>query len=198
MQNMQAQGLANAYTQGQSTFQSQNSANLLAQEANQQAAEQVGSQNLQANLGVQQLGSTLGLNAQEANAGNYLQSLQQENQAAQLGGSLGSQYGSLGSQYGSLGSEQNSLASNAMNALYAAGQSQQNYQQQGLNTAYNNFVNQQNYPSNQLNMLSGILHGFNVPASTYSTTSTPSNGLSQLLGAGVGVTGLQQLLGSSG
>ena len=190
-QNIAAQGLNTAYTTGQSAYQADNSANLLAQEANQQTGEATQNTNLQAILNTQQLGSGQNLTAQQSNATNQLQSYQQQLAAAQAAGTLGNGLTNLGST-------QNSLAGNAINAQYAAGQSAQNYQQQGLNIGYNNFLQQQQYPWQNLNNLSGILNGFNpTPNGTAVTTSTYTNPITQLIGAGTGLASIAGALNTS-
>lgn len=191
MQNMVGQGLANAYSQGQTAFQGDRSANLLAQEANQQSGLTTQNANLQANLATQSLGAQTGLQAQTANAQNYLNAQNQNLNAAQL-------QGQIGSQLSNLGQAQQGAAATGLNALYAAGQSQQNQQQQGLDIQYQNFINQQQYPEQQLNFLSGILHGFNVSPNSYTQTgSAYVNPVSQLVGGGLGLSSLSGLLGNS-
>lgn len=192
-QNEVAQAENNAYTTGQSAFQAGNSANLLAQEANQQAGLTTQNANLQSGLTTQGLAAQLGLTAQQSNASNYLQAQNQNLNAAQL-------QGSLGSQLSSLGTSENQTAQTALNALYNAGQSAQSYQQTGLNAQYNDFVNQQQYPEQQLNYLSGIEHGFNVSPNSYTQTQgVATNPVSQLVGNGIGLSSLSSLLnGQSG
>ena len=98
--SIQAQGLQSAYQQAQQQFNQEQQARLQAQQANQQAGLTVGGQNLQALLGVQQLGAGQNLQAQLAN--------QQALQAAQQAAEQSRQYGygqqmagsQLGAQYG--------------------------------------------------------------------------------------------------
>jgi hypothetical protein len=84
MGDIQAQGSQAAYQQAQQQFNAEQQARLQAQQANQQAGLTTGSQNLAANLGVQQLGAgQIGLQTSLANLSNQQQSAVQ-NQAAQL------------------------------------------------------------------------------------------------------------------
>jgi hypothetical protein len=83
MGDIQAQGSQNAYQQAQQQFNAEQQARLQAGTANQQAGLTTGSQNLAANLGVQQLGTQTGLQTSLANLSNQQQAAVQ-NQAAQL------------------------------------------------------------------------------------------------------------------
>ena len=72
--DIQAQGLQSAFGQAQQQFNAEQQARLQAQQANQQAGLTVGGQNLQANLGVQQLGAgQIGLQTNLANLSNQQQ-----------------------------------------------------------------------------------------------------------------------------
>lgn len=102
---IQATGLQNAYQQAQQQFNAEQAARLQAQLANQQAGLTTGQQNLQARLGIQQLGAGQNLQAQLANqqarqAGQQmgLSQLQNLNQLAMQGAGLGAQYGLAGQQ----------------------------------------------------------------------------------------------------
>ena len=77
------QGYNTAFNNAQSQFNAQQAANLQAQQANQAAGINVGGQNLNAALGVQQLGANTGLQTSLANLSNAQQANVQ-NQAAQL------------------------------------------------------------------------------------------------------------------
>jgi hypothetical protein len=81
--DIQAAGLQSAYQQAQGQFNAEQQARLQAQLANQQAGLQIGGQNLQAALGVQQLGTQTGLQTSLANLSSAQQANVQ-NQAAQL------------------------------------------------------------------------------------------------------------------
>ena len=81
--DIQAQGLQTAYGQGMSQFNTEQQRQQAAQQANQQAGLTVGQQNLQSQLGVQQTGAQLGMQANLANLSN-VQQAQVANQAAQM------------------------------------------------------------------------------------------------------------------
>ena len=125
--------------------------------ANQQAGLQVGGQNLQALLGVQQLGAGQNLQAQLANQ-QMLQSAQQAaEQSRQFGAGQGLQAAGLGAQYGQaaeqLGEQSRQFGANLgmqglTTGLQAAGQlgqlGQTQYgQEMGINQLLNQYGQQQ-------------------------------------------------------
>ena len=81
--DIQAQGLQAAYGQGMTQFNTEQQRQQAAEQANQQANLTVGQQNLQSQLGVQQTGAQMGLQANLANLSN-VQQAQVANQAAQM------------------------------------------------------------------------------------------------------------------
>lgn len=83
MGDIQSRGQQNAYQQAMAQFNAEQAARLQAQQANQQAGLTVGGQNLQAALGVQQLGAQTGLQTALANL-SAEQQANVQNQAAQL------------------------------------------------------------------------------------------------------------------
>ena len=117
-------------------------------------------------------------------------------QAAQLG-LAGAQAGTqAASTLGQLGATQQGLTLDRLNALLSAGQQQQQLGQQGLDTAYQDFVNQRDFERQNLNFLSGILHGVPVsPQSEVLTTTPGPNSISQLLGLGIAGSQLSALGG---
>ena len=80
---IQAQGLQGAYSQAQQQFNADQAQRMQAAMANQQAGLQTGTQNLNAALGVQQLGAQTGMQASLANL-SAAQQANVQNQAAQL------------------------------------------------------------------------------------------------------------------
>jgi len=81
--DIEATGMQNAYSQAQQQFNADQARQLTAQQSNQQAGLQTGTQNLSAALGVQQLGAQTGLQTSLANLSSEQQANVQ-NQAAQL------------------------------------------------------------------------------------------------------------------
>ena len=159
VQNTIASGLNSAYTTGMQGYQADNSANLLAQEANQQSYN---------------TNTTNELNA-------------------------GSLQNTLGNSLSALGTAQQNAAGVGLNALYAAGQSQQAQQQNLDTTNYNQFENQVQYPENQLAWLSSLENGTTSDAVNKSTsTGITTNPITQLVGGGLSLAGLASNLNSSG
>jgi len=168
--DIQAQGLQQAYGQGMGQFNAEQNAYLQAQQANQNANLQAGIQNLQAQQAAQaaqeasrQFGANLGLQG-------YGQSLQ----AAQTLGSLGNQ------QY------QQDMGT--IQAMAGMGAQEQAQTQNIINQAMQNYATQQQYPLMQLGVMSNMLRGLPMQASTTQNYQAQPSLLSQ--GAGVLGTGL--------
>lgn len=105
LQNIVGQGYSQAYQNAQQQFNQQQQANLQARLANQQAGLTIGQQNLQALLGVQQLGAGQNLQAQLANQ-QALQSAQQAaEQSRQYGYGQDMTASQLAAQYGLAGQQ---------------------------------------------------------------------------------------------
>ena len=157
MGDIRARGLQSAYEQAQNLYGTEQQRALQAALANQQAGLQVGGQNLQALLGVQQLGAGQNLQAQLANQ-QMLQSAQQAaEQSRQFGAGQGLQAAGLGAQYGQaaeqLGEQSRQFGANLgmqglTTGLQAAGQlgqlGQTQYgQEMGINQLLNQYGQQQ-------------------------------------------------------
>jgi hypothetical protein len=98
--DIQAQGLQSAYGQAQQQFNADQAQRMQAALANQGMGYNVGSQNLQANLGVQQLGAGQNLQAQLANQGVNQQIQQAREQSRQYGAGLDMTSAQQKAQYG--------------------------------------------------------------------------------------------------
>lgn len=157
MGDIRARGLQSAYEQAQQLYGTEQQRALQAALANQQAGLQVGGQNLQALLGVQQLGAGQNLQAQLANQ-QMLQAAQQAaEQSRQFGAGQGLQAAGLGAQYGQaaqqLGEQSRQFGANLgmqglTTGLQAAGQlgqlGQTQYgQEMGINQLLNQYGQQQ-------------------------------------------------------
>jgi hypothetical protein len=147
--DIQAQGLQQAFQQGQQQFNTEQQARLAAQQANQQAGLAVGQQNLGAQLGVQQLGAQMGQQSDLANLANRQQAglanqamqgqyglagLQADLQAAQMMQGAGTGQIGASSQQGQLGLQAAQTYGQLANQQIGAGQTlgQQQLQQAGL------------------------------------------------------------------
>ena len=103
-----------------------------------------------------------------------------------------------GQQFATLGGQQQQLGLAGLGALETVGGTRQSQQQQALDVAYEDFARETTRPSQQVQEMSSVLRGFNLPVSTYTTAQqqTQQPGLGQqLLGAGLGVYGLGSQFG---
>jgi hypothetical protein len=99
-----------------------------------------------------------------------------------------------------LAQDQLSQGLKGLGALQTTGEAQRAIAQQPLDLSYEEFARQQQFPRQNLQELSGILRGFNVPPSTYKTTQayTPPMTLGQqLMAAGTLGAGISSGLGKS-
>ena len=105
--DIQAVGQQAAYQNAQQQFNADQARRMQAQQANQGAGLTAGQANLQALLGVQQLGSGQDMQAQLANQQYGLQAQQLGEQSRQFGAGQGLQSASLGAQYGQAANQLN-------------------------------------------------------------------------------------------
>lgn len=198
LQGLQYKGSQDAYTNAQQQFERDRAAGFQTNLANQQAA-----------LGVQQLGSTQSLQAQQANQAaeqaraqanlqaqlgvqqlGSAQSLeaQRANQAAQIQAASG--LGNLGQTLGQLGTAEQASAIDLIKTQGAYGDLQRAVSQQGIDARYQDLLQRINYPKEQLAGMQGILTGVPIAnQSSTQTTQTPSPSFASQL-AGTGLTGL--------
>jgi len=195
-----AQGQQAAYGQGQQQFNTEQAARLQAQLANQQAGITMGGQNLQAQLGVQQLGAGQNMQAQLANQQQMLQAQQLAEQSRQYGAGLGLQGLQTAltgaGQLGQLGNQQytQNMGINQLQNQYGTQQQQQS--QNVMNNQYQDFLNYQNYPYKQLGFMSDMLRGLPLTQQSSSIYAPPPSIGSQV--AGLGAVGLGAALRAKG
>jgi len=151
MGDIQAQGSQAAFQQGAQQFQMDQQRALQAALANQQMGFGTGAQNLQAQLGVQQLGEQ----SRQFGANLGMQGIQQQLAAAGLLGNLGQM--EFGQQ------------KDIINALNAAGSQRQALEQGRLDTNYQDFLRQQDYPYRQAGFMFDLLRG--LPLGQYSQSN---------------------------
>jgi hypothetical protein len=201
--DIQAQGQNAAFQNAQQQFNTQQQRDLQAQLANQGMGFNVGQQNLNAMLGVQQLGAGQNLQAQLANQQAFQQAQQAREQSRQYGAGLGMQGLQTGlqaaGQLGQLGGQQfaQGLDINKLQGTYGA--QQQALEQQGLSQSYQDFLNQQNYPYKQLGFMSDILRG--TPTGSSSVTQmyqAQPGALQTATGLGLGAYGLSKMFADGG
>jgi hypothetical protein len=157
---------------------------LEAQMANQQAGLTAGQANLQAALGTQQLGTQAGLEAAKASQAGDLATWQMQLDAIKQASAeqQGMRQQDFANKLAALGQVQSGAAGLAglggtmMNipalaqqlelqrlaALQQGGGAVDVRTQQALDLAYQDFINQQNFPYQQMNFLTGIVHGLPV------------------------------------
>lgn len=170
--NIQATGLQSAFQNAQQQFN--------AAQQQQMAANQA---NLQAALGVQQLGAGQSLEAQRANQAARLQ-------AAQGYGALGQAYGGLGQIYGGLGTAQQASDIDRLKTQGAYGDLQRAVQQQQLDAQYQDLMTRLNYPLTQAETISNLARGAPLAqTATSGVQTTPAPSFASQL-AGMGLTGL--------
>jgi hypothetical protein len=103
-----------------------------------------------------------------------------------------------GQQFGALAPAAASSNLTGLGALQTLGETQRGIAQQPLDINYEEFVRQRDYPAKQTQEYSGIIQGFPMQPSTYTTaqefTQPPTLG-SQLLSAGALYSGIQSGLG---
>jgi hypothetical protein len=197
-----AQGQQAAFTQGQQQFNQEQAARLQANLANQQAGLQVGGQNLQAKLGVQQLGAGQDLQAQLANQNQLMQAQQLAEQSRQYGAGLGLQGLQTAltgaGQLGNLGQNQfgQQMGINQLQSQYGGQQQQQ--VQNVLNNQYQDYLGFQNYPYKQLGFMSDMLRGLPLTQQSSTIYSQAPSMVSQVAGLGTAALGASKLFAKGG
>jgi hypothetical protein len=175
--DIQAKGLQSAFENAQAQFERDRAAQM-----------GVGSQNLQAALGVQQLGAGQNLQAQLANQAAQQQAAQTQLAAAQ--GLTG-----LAGQFGQLGTQQRAAELDTLKTQGAFGDLQRAIEQQKMDAQRQQLTDQAQYGMTQVGQLSNLLRGIPTTASTQTTTTPPPSFASQLTGLGLTGIGLYNMLG---
>jgi hypothetical protein len=121
------------------------------------------------------------------------QAQQMAEQSKQYGAGLGmqgiQQAGSMAAQLGGLGQQQYSQQMGLLGAQNQAGAQQQQLEQARINQAMQNYATQQQYPLMQLGVMSNMLRGLPMQASTTSSYAAQPSVASQFAGAaGTGMT----------
>ena len=185
--DIQARGLQGAYENAQSQF-----------ERDRAAGMNVGQQNLQARLGVQQLGTQSGLQALTANQQANLDAQKLAEQSRQFGGTLGLQGLAQANQsaqtLSNIGSTQQQADLARLAAQGSTAAQQQLLQQQQMDMSYADFLRQRDYPMEQLGYYSNLLRGLPVGLSSTATTYGQAPSVAaQIGGVGLGATALSQM-----
>jgi soluble cytochrome b562 len=181
------QGLRKAQSVGQGAFGGNRQA-LVESEAQRALGSQIGGIEAQ---GAQQAFQ----NAQQAQ--QYAANLGMQGRQGALQG-LG-QYGAMGNQLGQLGGQELAARQGIINAQYGMGQQQQAMEQQKINQAMQDWANTQQYPLMQLGVMSNMLRGLPMQASTTNQYQAAPNALTQGIGAaGAGASLYNALRGRKG
>lgn len=175
--DIQARGLQEAYLNAQQQFERDRAAQMGTSQTNLQAA-----------LGVQQLGAGQSLEAQRANQQAALQAAQQRQAAA-------SGLGSLASTFGGLGTQQLAGQLDVLKTQGAFGDLQRAIQQQQMDAERSNLMQQAEYGQTQVGQLSNLLRGIPTTSTTQTTTTPPPSFASQLTGLGLTGLSLYNMLG---
>jgi hypothetical protein len=200
--DIQAAGQNAAFQNAQQQFNAQQQANLQAQQANQGAGLQVGSQNLNALLGVQQFGAGQNLQSQLANQQAFQQAQQAREQSRQFGAGYGLQNLQAGMQGAQqlAGLGQAGLASQQgiYNLQNTIGGQQQGLEQQKINQAMTDYANAQQYPLMQLGTMSNMLRGLPMQAQTTNQYAAAPNQTTQAIGTAGAAASLYNALKAEG
>lgn len=178
--DIQARGLQEAYANAQQQFERDRAAQMGTSQANLQAA-----------LGVQQLGAGQSLEAQRANQQAALQAAQQRQAAA-------SGLAGLASTFGGLGTQQLAGQLDILKTQGAFGDLQRATQQQQMDAERQMLMDQANYGQTQVGQLSNLLRGIPTTSTTQTTTTPPPSFASQLTGLGLTGLSLYNMLNSGG
>ena len=186
--DIQSRGMQSAYESAQQQFERDRTAGMTA-----------GRENLQAALGVQQLGAQTGLEALRANQQAALEAQRMGEQSRQFGSQQGlaglAQAGQMGQTLSNIGSARSQADQARFGLQTQTAAQQQALNQQYLDTAYQDFLRQRDYPMEQMQQYSSLLRGVPVTPNTSSTTYAPQPGLGQqLMGAGLGALGMYKTL----
>lgn len=185
MGDIQAKGLQAAYENAQAQFERDRTAQMGA-----------AGQNLQALLGVQQLGTQTGLQALLANQQAQMEAQKAAEQSRQFGATQGLEAGRTLANVG-LTQQQADLARLA--AQEGVGALGQSLQQQRMDQAYQDFMRQYQNPQEQLSYYSNIIRGLPAPQSqTQTSYGQAPSAAAQLGGAGLGAASIYNLLKQTG
>jgi len=171
-------GYQNAFAQAQQQF-----------ERDRAAQADVNKQNLNAALGVQQLGSTQNMTAQELNQKAGLQAAAQRAEAARG-------LGNMAAQAGQLGTAQQATDIDRMKMAGAQGDLERSLNQQRLDARYEDVLRQIKFPEEQISGMSSILRGTPVNSTVYNSTqlTSPPSLMGQLANAGISGLSLYNLM----
>jgi hypothetical protein len=188
MGDIQAKGLQSAYENAQAQFERDRAAQM-----------GVGRTNLEAQLGVQELGANTGLQAALANQQQAMEAQRLSEASRQFGSNLGMQGFAQALQsaqtLGTLGQTQQQTDLARIQAQAAAGSEQQALDQRYLDTRYADWLRQRDYPTEQMSYYNSLLRGLPMEmGSTKTTYAPPPSGLGQAVNVGLGALALSKFV----
>jgi hypothetical protein len=187
--DIQAKGLQSAYENAQAQF-----------ERDRNAGMSVGQANLNAQLGIQQLGSGQQMQSQLANQQQAMEAQRLSEASRQFGSSQGLQSLAQALQsaqtLGNLGQTQQQMDLQRLQAQDLTAAQMQQMNQKQLDLRYQDFINQRDDPRRALDYYSNLVRGLpNQMGYTQTTSASPPSMASQIGGLGIGALSLAQLYG---
>jgi hypothetical protein len=185
--DIQAKGLQSAYENAQQQFERDRAAQM-----------GVGRTNLEAQLGVQQLGANTGLQAALANQQQAMEAQRLSEASRQFGSNLGMQGFAQALQsantLGNLGQTQQQMDLQRLQAQDLTAAQMQQMNQKQLDLRYQDFINQRDDPRRALDYYSNLVRGLpNQMGYTQTTSAPPASMAGQLANVGIGALGLSKL-----
>ncbi len=187
MGDIQAKGMQSAYENAQQQFERDRAARFGVNNANMQAA-----------LGVQELGARNSLQAALANQQYDIEAQRLGEQSRQFGRTTDlDRYktaGDMAQTLSNIGSAQQQADAQRIALQKSSAAEQQALNQQYLSQHYQDFLNETNDPYAKLQQYMNILSGVPQAKTVTETTSAPTPSIGQqLLGAGVGAAGIYNM-----
>lgn len=185
--DIEAKGMQAAYENAQSQYERDRAAQM-----------QAGGQNLQAALGVQQLGTQTGLQALQANQQAGLDTQKMAEQSRQFGSQQAlagyGQAGQMAQTLANLGTAQSQADISQLGLQSQTAQQQQALDQQQLSQQYQDFLTQRAYPMEQLSFYNDIIRGLPIaPGQTTAIYGQTPSAVSQIGGLGLGALGMYNM-----
>ena len=192
LSDIQMTGLQSAFENAQQQF-----------ERDRAARTSTDRTNLEALLGVQQLGSQQGLQAALANQQTDMEAQRLSEDSRQFGSRQGlaglAQALQSAQTLGNLGQMQAQTDQSRLGQQAETAAQRQALAQQRLDLTYSDFLRQRDYEMEQLNYLNSIIRGLPVNlSSTQTAYATPPSLASQVGGLGLGALGLYNMQRSGG
>jgi hypothetical protein len=183
MGDIQAKGLQAAYENAQTQF-----------ERDRTAGFNVNNANLNAALGVQELGAKTGLEASLANQKADLEAQRLSEQSRQFGADIGLKgyetAGNMAQTLSNIGSAQQQADAQRLAMQQSTAAQEQELQQQMMDLDYGDFTYERDDPYRRIQQYTNILSGVPQAMNTTTTTTAPTPGVAQqIMGTGLAAAG---------